>query len=462
MNGDCIQTPNYPSDYDNSDTCRIRAEQDMTLSVLLFDTEGCCDTLEIAERSYSGSLGPDGLVVSAATELTWTTNSATSDPGWRICAEPPPAPTPSPAGNKEDSSGGSLIIIVVVVVVLVVLVVCAGVFFFFKKGSDADKVTPVVAAAAEPEPVGKKEGDPEKRDDPVKPQPMLAPVAKADDDPNQEPDEENPQLAKGVLPDRTGAVKLDVAQGGFPPYWIHKAPPDFNMNELTGREEMEMLQKILDTTFKRVKTRDRKSGGMPTHLRLVSAQRIENSKLWMKYAEGRAYFKNKRPHKCTPLEKMGGESLVDKSLLPQMRRDLNGAINETYLLHGTSPQGAMGIAAEGFKIRFAGSMTGTMYGRGVYLAECCSKSDEYAVDDQIGMNKGLFCLLLCRTVLGEVLHLTAGGDATHLMIKAGIEGGAYDSVLGDRDAAVATYREFVVYGEDQVYPEYLIVYAREF
>mmetsp|Transcript_88453 Transcript_88453/g.239392 ORF Transcript_88453/g.239392 Transcript_88453/m.239392 type:complete len:104 (+) Transcript_88453:316-627(+) len=101
-----------------------------------------------------------------------------------------------------------------------------------------------------------------------------------------------------------------------------------------------------------------------------------------------------------------------------------------------------------------------MYGKGVYLAECSSKSDEYASDDKTGIYKDLFCLLLCRVTLGEVLHLTNGGDAVHPMIKAGIESQAYDSVLGDRAAAVGTYREFVTYKEDQVYPAYILIYER--
>ena len=37
----------------------------------------------------------------------------------------------------------------------------------------------------------------------------------------------------------------------------------------------------------------------------------------------------------------------------------------------------------------------------------------------------------------------------------------YDSVLGDRQASVGTYREFVVYDQYRVYPEYMIMYSRE-
>jgi hypothetical protein len=38
----------------------------------------------------------------------------------------------------------------------------------------------------------------------------------------------------------------------------------------------------------------------------------------------------------------------------------------------------------------------------------------------------------------------------------------YDSVLlGDREAAANTYREFIVYQQAQVYPEFIILYTRE-
>ena len=94
------------------------------------------------------------------------------------------------------------------------------------------------------------------------------------------------------------------------------------------------------------------------------------------------------------------------------------------------------------------------------MAECSSKSDEYAADDEDGIYKGMYCLLLCRAVLGEILHMTAGGERVYGIIKEAINSDQYDSVLGDREASVGTYKEFVVYSEDQVYPEYLILYSR--
>merc|ERR1712050_230984 len=38
--------------------------------------------------------------------------------------------------------------------------------------------------------------------------------------------------------------------------------------------------------------------------------------------------------------------------------------------------------------------------------------------------------------------------------------GACDSTMGDREKSVGTYREFVVYEKDQVYPEYCVLYER--
>ena len=38
----------------------------------------------------------------------------------------------------------------------------------------------------------------------------------------------------------------------------------------------------------------------------------------------------------------------------------------------------------------------------------------------------------------------------------------FQAVLGDREAVVDTYREFVVFDDAQIYPEYVIIYTRSF
>jgi len=258
-------------------------------------------------------------------------------------------------------------------------------------------------------------------------------------------------------------VKMDVPEDEcrVPDYWANRlmSPGDQKLEEVSA-EEQAVLQQMVSSTFKSIRTRDRRST-LPSGLKIVQALRIENTDLWMKYTSGRHAIRSKRPHKCTPVTTYGGEVVTVRSLPSANKRTLQPRVNEAYFWHGTSPKGALGISSEGFRLRYAGTNVGTMYGAGLYFAECSSKSDEYAVDDQDGIYKGLYCLLLCRAVLGEVLHMAVGGEATHGVIKEAIEGEAYDSVLGDREASVGTYREFIVYQEDQAYPEYLLLYKRE-
>lgn len=68
----------------------------------------------------------------------------------------------------------------------------------------------------------------------------------------------------------------------------------------------------------------------------------------------------------------------------------------------------------------------------------------------------------CRVVLGEILHLTTGGEAVQPAIESAMKSKAYHAVCGDRLACVGTFREFVVYTAHQVYPEYVVYYKREY
>lgn len=262
-----------------------------------------------------------------------------------------------------------------------------------------------------------------------------------------------------------------------PGYWRHQ---DVS-KEVLARVDVSMdvrqaMQQLLDSTFKRVTTRDRRGGPMPARLRVRQVQRIENSGVWRHYARERHGIKSKRPFRCTPVSAVMGDGLRTQAgcgggCAPEDRcaaaanspppESLRRGVNEVYLWHGTSPERALKILKAGFQLKCAGSGAGSsMYGDGIYLAECSSKADEYAGGDSEEYT-GVCCLLLCRVVLGEVLKMTTGGEATHAMIKAAMNSGAYDSVLGDREVSVGTYREFVVYKEAQVYPEYLVLYTRD-
>jgi len=143
--------------------------------------------------------------------------------------------------------------------------------------------------------------------------------------------------------------------------------------------------------------------------------------------------------------------------------DLRDDLNEQWLFHGTSKAGADGITSEDFRLDLAGTSAGTLYGRGVYLAECCSKSDEYTSADE---STGLRPLLLCRATLGNVLYTAERTpDVQKLERQCGLGKAtsltSYRSVLGDREKASGTFREFIVFDSDLVYPSYVIWYERE-
>ena len=75
-------------------------------------------------------------------------------------------------------------------------------------------------------------------------------------------------------------------------------------------------------------------------------------------------------------------------------------------------------------------------------------------------------ILVCRATLGRVLYNDAlrpnvGGLERLCGYKQAPGKGQYDSVLGDREKCSGTYREFIVYDDDFVYPDFIVKYRRE-
>jgi len=126
------------------------------------------------------------------------------------------------------------------------------------------------------------------------------------------------------------------------------------------------------------------------------------------------------------------------------------------LFHGSAVRATISIAKMDFRIDLAGSSTGTMYGAGAYLGESITKADEYGKDEPGGYYDGVFAALLCRTCMGKLYYTTKRDE------EAGdkVVGGNFDSTCGDRSKTAGTFRELVVYDNDQLYPEYIVFYQR--
>lgn len=241
-----------------------------------------------------------------------------------------------------------------------------------------------------------------------------------------------------------------------PPYWQNKdLQSAFDDRYEVPKFVKETIQKMLDETWKDIQTRDRK-GPAPVRLEVVNGQRIEDRNMWANYLIQKAKIRETRGQ-CQPLQAISsGDCLTSVSGGQLFGGALETGLNEFYLWHGTSPQGAHGISEDGFQIALSGTHAGAMFGRGAYFAECSSKADEYSYEGN-GIYAGIYAMLLCRVCCGEMKRVFRSDVPA---IERALESGVCDSILGDRAASVGTYREFVVFRERQIYPEYVVLYRR--
>lgn len=236
-----------------------------------------------------------------------------------------------------------------------------------------------------------------------------------------------------MLGERTGPVRL-VAKVSLPPAAIVS------------------VQRLMDHSFICKRTRDRNDGSeVPLRLEVSEVFRVQNSVAWRKYSTA---VERMRAH--ADGERLQPEVLTATSDDPgavTMLGELCEEAHERWLFHGTTTSAVQGIADRDFLMDLAGTHRGTLYGKGVYLAECSSKADEYAEEDEEG-----FCrMLLCRVSLGRVLVDRSKSPGADIVARTN---DGFDSLCGDRWAAVGTFREFILYDSRQVYPAYIVHYKR--
>jgi hypothetical protein len=81
----CFRSPNYPNYYGATQTCTIRANEAVRLSITYFNTEACCDKLYVNGYPYSGTTGPAGVQVAAGGVMTFSTDGSGEAAGFEIC-----------------------------------------------------------------------------------------------------------------------------------------------------------------------------------------------------------------------------------------------------------------------------------------------------------------------------------------------------------------------------------------
>jgi len=231
------------------------------------------------------------------------------------------------------------------------------------------------------------------------------------------------------------------------------------------------MQRMLDVTHLRRYTQDRKGSAIPGKLKVEQVVMLQNEARYVNY-------RARRQEVVADLEERGmgckmnlGEFCrrqVIKThravrhwdgLGPISEEPVDPGVHEFYLMHGTSPAAADSIAETNFRLDLAGSHIGTLYGPGIYFAECSTKADEYAETAQEGPQKGWRPMLVCRVMLGRVNYCDQVYPDVPVLVRQCLDG-TYHSICGDREKCRRTFREFVIYNLDQVLPEYIIWYSQ--
>jgi hypothetical protein len=277
------------------------------------------------------------------------------------------------------------------------------------------------------------------------------------------------QKEKGpdVHPLRIG-VNSDVP---CPDYWIEQdITQPFRRCvkcEVDEPHELAALQELMDNTLM-------PEPGQPNRrFQIEFAMRVEDWNMWDEYRRSISYISEIRGDEANCLNtnvlsttKTGTVEAVPLTtrVLPKafMNR-LAPECNETYLWHATSRKNAEKIIQDDFRTDHSGKANGQVLGRGIYLAESPSLSDQYACKGP----QGRYCMLLVRAVLGKV-HSTrrfARWRGKKLVMTTFttkmVRKGECDSVLGDRTRQQRKdIREYCVANNTQLYPEYLILYNR--
>eukprot|EP00930_Biecheleria_cincta_P065273 TRINITY_DN5101_c0_g1_i1.p1 TRINITY_DN5101_c0_g1~~TRINITY_DN5101_c0_g1_i1.p1 ORF type:complete len:1132 (-),score=155.44 TRINITY_DN5101_c0_g1_i1:32-3166(-) len=245
-----------------------------------------------------------------------------------------------------------------------------------------------------------------------------------------------------------------------------------------AHQELGKFQSLLSHTYRNIPTQDRPcpkkkcgkirggcpcvqpggSPGLPVAFQVKRVIRVEDSDMWERYVQRRNAIQGKRSGGCGSIDPELFTTAATQHLpgLGDVLAKVDTSLNETYLWHGTHVRQGLAIAQDDFSLDHAGSGAGSMYGKGLYFAESSTKADEYAHDEPGGYYDGTRALLLCRVCIGKYHYVM---DRDPNAIQAFLDGDA-DSTIGDRAAAVNTYREVVIYDADQVYPEYLVLYSR--
>jgi len=82
--GSCVQSPNYPKQYPNRQSCSLSLPKPSVVTILDFLTEPDMDFLTYGGVPYSGT-GPSKKTFALWTNISWRSDASVAERGWKIC-----------------------------------------------------------------------------------------------------------------------------------------------------------------------------------------------------------------------------------------------------------------------------------------------------------------------------------------------------------------------------------------
>jgi len=208
--------------------------------------------------------------------------------------------------------------------------------------------------------------------------------------------------------------------------------------------------------------------GLAMDVTVEKVFRVESTLHWRSFAANRHKLKvkNARWPKHTPVKSQLNQGLPDSSL--------DHASNEVYLWHGL-PASKVPVVAKGHLDNRMANCRG-LYGDGIYLTDQWCKALQYTRAGKCsirhnvcGEKRRCRCVgpkraLLCRAAMGEAYYVPKFNNLSKRQqwpperTDTG-PGVAHDSVVAEperADAGEQAHREFVLFDQKSVYPEWII------
>ncbi len=290
--------------------------------------------------------------------------------------------------------------------------------------------------------------------------------------------------APAPLPAIAATLKVSL---NYPDNWLPLESMSYTEVEVEKHSpEFSSIAVLMNGTIAAIHKNNVQNHAVPfSSFAVTRVVRVQNPVLWVNYHNRCGVMHKKLLEQFKSDDKIPPVAKVLTAAAAPPPSPLNRAVNEQFLFHGLNHAHLDTITREGFNPRFC-SLDG-MFGSALYFAEHSSKANQYThcgscsmVGGTPGLNAGQqckclpsdeACLLLCRVALGDGLvekdyRGNAPGQFWHQLRtepkKA--SGHIYHSVIGESQQnyahAALRLREYIVFEQTAVFPEYKIFYKR--